>query len=51
MFTWTDAYTSSTLAYFGEFIDDFLPILQPLVAIALAIIVIEVLFNVIRGRH
>jgi len=46
---WTDNMTNDMLGYIGDLIDDFSPLLVPVIAIGLGLIVIGAIIRAIRG--
>jgi len=47
--TWTDANTTSTIGYMQALITDLTPLLIPIIAIGLGLIIFSVIVKVIRG--
>jgi len=48
--TWTEANTTAMLGYMSGFIADITPLLTPIIAIGLGLIVFSVIVKVIRGN-
>lgn len=48
--TWTEANTDTMLAYMTGFISDITPILMPIIAIGLGLLVFTVIVKSIRGN-
>lgn len=48
--TWTDANTSSTLGYAGDLISDLTPLMIPVIAIGLGLLIFTVIVKTIQGR-
>lgn len=47
---WTPANTTEMLGYMSGFISDVIPLLTPIIAIGLGLIVFSVIVKVIRGN-
>jgi len=48
--TWTDANTSSTIAHMKNLITDLTPLMIPVIAIGLGLIIFSVIIKAIRGK-
>ena len=48
--TWTDANTSTTLGYAGDLISDMTPLMIPVIAVGLGLLIFTVIVKTIQGR-
>jgi len=48
-FTWTPENTTTMIGYMGDLLDDLTPLLIPIIAVAVGLIIVGAIIRAIRG--